>query len=286
MKRFNTILLGLLCLLFATDAVATKRKKRGGTTSCKEAYSSEIVKETPISETCTTYEIKVSYDGTKTSGLSHYSIATPCGEIKNASNSENWKMVFGKDKTTGVYGLKIDDISRFGERGADSFTIKFTWCGPTSCTRELGVVASKYGQCVDYDTLNQEDPEPPQNCSLLTASLQKENVTCPTGNDGQIKVTVTEGEAPYTYTWSNGSTTDIAENLSAGKYAVTIKDAKGNILTLHEELFSPPPIVISESVINPTCTGVANGSIDLSVTGGTGAYTFAWSHGSSLEDLN
>ena len=43
-------------------------------------------------------------------------LVVPCGEVKNISNSENWKNVFGKDPTTGVYGLKIDDISGFGEQ--------------------------------------------------------------------------------------------------------------------------------------------------------------------------
>ena len=60
--------------------------------SCdSDSYSSEVLKETQISETCIEYEIKVSYDGTRSFGLSHYSMAIPCGEVKNVSNSENWK---------------------------------------------------------------------------------------------------------------------------------------------------------------------------------------------------
>lgn len=282
MKRYSTILIGLLCLLLATDVVATGRKKRSKLSCSEDSYSSEIVKETPISETCVQYEIKVSYDGARTYGLSHYSIAIPCGEIKDASNSEGWKMVFGKDRTSGVYGLKVDDISGFDP--GESFTIKFTWCSSSSCTKELGVVASKFGQCVDVDTLKNEDPEPPQNCSALLASIQKSSLTCPTSNDGELKVVIQEGEEPITYSWSNGANTAVASNLGAGSYSVTIKDAKGNILTLNEQVTGPAPLVIAGTVLNPTCSGVSNGSIDLNVTGGTGAYSFSWSHGSSLED--
>ena len=81
--------------------------------------------------------------------------------VSNVWNSKNWKQVVGKDPTTGVYGLKIDDISGFGERGADSFIVKFKWCSDNSCNKDLGVVAYKAGQCVDYDTLGNQTPQPP-----------------------------------------------------------------------------------------------------------------------------
>ncbi|HEY5748093.1 MAG TPA: hypothetical protein VIU12_18610 [Chryseolinea sp.] len=258
--------------------------------SCdNDSYSTVIVKQEPISETCTEYEVKVSYNGTRTFGLSHYSMSIPCGELKDVSNSEQWKQVFGKDPTTGVYGLKIDNISGFGEGRPDDFTIKFTWCSDNSCNKTLGIVAYKYGQCVDYDTLSH--PVPPgdttQTCSTLLASLQKTNVTCSTSADGQVEATIQDGQAPFTYAWSTGATTPAIQNLSAGVYSVTITDANGNTLTLHETVSAPAPIVITESVSNPSCSGVANGSITLDVTGGTGTgtYTYFWSNGSSQQNL-
>jgi hypothetical protein len=286
MKRHYTIFMAVVCLLFAIQAEAHKRKKPS--LSCdKHGFSSEVIKEEQVSETCVQYEIKVSYDGTKNYGLSHYSIAIPCGEIKDASNSEGWDMEFGKDPKTGVYGLKVDNINRFGEGRSSSFIVKFTWCSSGTCEKDLGVVAYKFGQCVAYDTLsNDNEPEPPQNCSTLLASLQKTNVTCPTSNDGQLQVVIQEGQEPFIFTWSNGATTATAQNLVAGNYAVTIKDAKGNTLTLNETISGPPPISIAQTVINPACSGVSNGAIDLDVTGGVGTLSYAWSNGSTLEDQN
>ena len=280
MKNY-TILLFLLCLL--TSRLAAHNKP-----SCSsDSYSSEVLKEKQISETCIQYEIKVSYDGTKSYGLSHYSIGIPCGEVKNFSNSENWKMVFGKDRTTGVYGLKVDDISGFGERGKDSFIVKFTWCSSSSCTKELGVVAYKAGRCVDYDTLsNPNNPDTTQTCSSLLATLQKKNVTCSTNNNGELQVSIQEGQAPFVYTWSTGATSSSIQNLAAGMYAVTVKDAKGNTLTLNGEITAPPPILITESVIDASCSGFGNGSIILNVSGGKGGYTFAWSNGSTEQNIS
>lgn len=281
MKRYFTILIGLL---LAVQVAAQKRASSKQQVCSSESYSSEVVKETQISETCVQYEIKVSYDGVRTYGLSHYSIAIPCGTIKDAWNSEGWDMDFGKDRKTGVYGLKVDDINGFGK--GESFTVKFTWCSDNSCEKELGVVASKYGQCVDYDTLsNNNEPEPPAEvCSSLLASLQKKNVTCPNGNDGEMQVVIQEGKEPFVYTWSNGSNTATAQNLKVGNYAVTIKDADGNTLTLNDVLSGPPPIVITETVVNPTCSGLSNGSIDLEVSGGTGSYSYQWNHGPTTQD--
>ena len=339
------------------DTVTTPQPPQPPQTDCTgNSFSSEVVKGVQISETCVEYEIKVSYDGTKGYGLSHYSIEIPCGTVSNISNSENWKQVFGIDPTTGVYGLKIDDISGFGEDGADDFTVKFTWCSDSSCTKDLGVVSYKAGRCVDYDTLDHEFPEPPQppqdtvttpdpplppqdtvttpdpplppqdtvttpdppvppqdtvttpdpplppqdtvttpdpplppgdtiTCSSLLASLQKVNATCAAGQNGEMEVIIQEGIAPIVYAWSNGATTAKVINLAPGTYSVTVTDAKGNTLTLSETITSSPPIVISETITNPYCSGAPSGAITLAVTGGSGVYTFLWSNGSTQQNL-
>src|SRR5690606_11646559 len=142
------------------------------------------------------------------------------------------------------------------------------------------------GQCVAYDTLggNDPDPDPVETCSSLLASLEKKNATCSNSSDGELKVVGQEGKEPFIYSWSNGSNSETAQNLKAGAYAVTIKDADGNMLTLHEVVSAPSPLVISETIINPACSGVANGSIELVVSGGTGAYNFQWDNGSSSQN--
>ena len=63
-----------------------------------------------------------------------------------------------------------------------------------------------------------------------------------------------------------------------------IKDADGNTLTLHEVVSASPPLAIAETLINPTCSGLANGSIELEVSGGTGAYFFQWDNGVSTQN--
>ena len=44
---------------------------------------------------------------------------------------------------------------------------------------------------------------------------------------GVASVTATDGTAPYTYLWSNGTTTAMASGLTGGNYTVTVTDANG-----------------------------------------------------------
>jgi hypothetical protein len=73
-------------------------------------------------------------------------------------------MEFGQDPTTGIYGLKVDDIDGFGGH-ADSFTVTFTVCTDSyECKDKLEDwnpgVAYKAGQCVAHETIDGEDEYP------------------------------------------------------------------------------------------------------------------------------
>jgi PKD repeat protein len=57
---------------------------------------------------------------------------------------------------------------------------------------------------------------------------QSMGTTCATCADGSAFVeTVSGGTGPYTYSWSNGVTTDTAIHLSTGSYTVCLNDANG-----------------------------------------------------------
>ncbi|HLP20783.1 MAG TPA: T9SS type A sorting domain-containing protein, partial [Chitinophagales bacterium] len=50
-------------------------------------------------------------------------------------------------------------------------------------------------------------------------------------NDGAVTITVTGGENPYTYNWSNGATTRDISELAPGSYSVNVTDDNGCITT-------------------------------------------------------
>ena len=89
-----------------------------------------------------------------------------------------------------------------------------------------------------------------------------------------------------TYLWSNGSISDSISNLSTGLYTVTITNDNGCVITDSVLISEPNPISISYSSNNVTTCQGSNGSIDMTVTGGTGPYNFLWSNSDTTEDIS
>lgn len=122
-----------------------------------------------------------------------------------------------------------------------------------------------------------------QPAAALGLSAVATNVTCNGLGNGNINLTVTGGTAPYTYLWSNGATTEDISGLVPGTYSVTVTDANGCTATLSRGITQPNPLTLTVSAVNPTCAALNppaystfDGSITLSVSGGTGPFTFNW----------
>ena len=60
---------------------------------------------------------------------------------------------------------------------------------------------------------------------VITSTTINETIS----NDGSIDLTVSGGVAPYTFSWSDGSSTEDLLNLASGNYTVTITDSYGCI---------------------------------------------------------
>ena len=246
-------------------------------------FSSEVVTVEDIAPSCRLYELKVSFSGQCGHALSHYSVSVPCGHVKDISNSQNWKQVIGTDPSTGLSGFKIDDIRGFGETSISSFAVKFTVCASNDeCAKELKcwqpLVAYKASTCVNFETVQVQ-------CKSLKASLLRQDVRCYGAADGSVTVVVEDGQEPFTYAWSNNHTGKSLAGLTAGNYSVVVKDASGAEITLEETIMQPTQIVIQGAVTSASCNGVADGALNLTVSGGTAPYTFSWNTGSTSEDI-
>ncbi|MEP7264710.1 MAG: gliding motility-associated C-terminal domain-containing protein, partial [Bacteroidota bacterium] len=124
-----------------------------------------------------------------------------------------------------------------------------------------------------------------QPAGALSVSSVLAAVKCFGDATGAINITTSAGTAPYSYQWNNGSTSEDLNGLNAGSYTVTITDANGCIL--NNTLFvTQPSQTLSTTAIpkNILCFGENTGSIDLTVNGGTSAYTYLWNNGATTED--
>ncbi len=127
------------------------------------------------------------------------------------------------------------------------------------------------------DTLVSTISEP----AALAVTNVKTHVNCFGQSTGAIDITVTGGNIPYSYSWSNGATTEDISAIPAGNYSVTVTDLKNCTITLNTQVDQPAAGL--SSMITPVhvlCFGNATGEADLQVTGGTQPYSYSWSNSS------
>lgn len=99
---------------------------------------------------------------------------------------------------------------------------------------------------------------------------------CFGGQDGEIRVTASNGTPPYSYSWSGAGgpvgTGNPLPNLSAGTYTVTVTDSKGCTEVQFFILNDPAPIVGSFLPLEPIqCHGEETTLFIDTITGGAGA---------------
>jgi|GEM_PF-412723 len=112
-------------------------------------------------------------------------------------------------------------------------------------------------------------------------------IKCSGGNNGAISLNVIGGVAPYIYQWSNGAIVPSIFNLGAGVYSVSVADYNGCTSLNSYTLVQPSnPLIVNGVVVAASATGSGDGSIDVTVSGGVGPYTFNWSNGAITEDVS
>mgnify|MGYP001095828808 CR=1 FL=1 len=122
--------------------------------------------------------------------------------------------------------------------------------------------------------------------NTLTANGTTDSVKCFGNNTGKITLSVSGGTPSYTYVWSNGSSTKDIQNLAAGNYAVTVRDANNCSATKSFTVAQPNAALTANGTTDSVkCFGNNTGKITLSVSGGTPSYTYVWSNGSSTKDI-
>jgi gliding motility-associated-like protein len=121
--------------------------------------------------------------------------------------------------------------------------------------------------------------------AILSASISLTDAFCNGQNSGAAALSVSGGTLPYSFGWSNASTSQNLNSIAAGSYSVTVTDINSCTATTSAIISEPSPISSFVTTNNPTCFGAATGSVDLTVSGGIGGYTYLWSNASTTQDL-
>jgi hypothetical protein len=120
-------------------------------------------------------------------------------------------------------------------------------------------------------------------CPTITVTAAPTHVACHGGMSGAIDLSVSGGTAPYSFQWGDGPTSEDRGGLAAGSYPVTVTDANGCPGSL-EVTVSEPALLVAAETHTDACLTAADGTIDVSVSGGTPPYGYLWSDGPTSED--
>ena len=205
-------------------------------------------------------------------------------DIDQASVGPYTYEIFGTTYTGDPYLNRVDNI--------DLLTYTFT-----------GLVAGKYQITVTDGNGNSTttgikeitQPETPLIVTAVLSTYGNFNVGCQTDNDGSIDITVSggnvAGNANYTYVWSTTDGSGLIQGeedqsgLGPGTYTVSVTDENNCTATQSFTLTQAQPLnYVLDRKQDITCFGDNDGAIEISVTDGTGVYTYDWSttNGSGL----
>ncbi len=126
------------------------------------------------------------------------------------------------------------------------------------------------------DTANFTITEPP---ALAINTPTVVNILCFGNTTGSITVNPTGGTPPYLYSFNGGTSFSGVNNIQsspAGAYNLQVIDANNCLQTLVVNITQPPALAIDPLLVNASCFGVCDGSINLQTIGGTGAYNYNW----------
>lgn len=105
------------------------------------------------------------------------------------------------------------------------------------------------------------------------------NTSCGGSPTGKIFITGVTGNSPYTFQWSNGSIDNSITGLTSGNYSVSVTDSTGCVKTKSADIVDVPPIGFGLfTPVPPTCF-FNNGSLTLTITGGTEPFYYSASTG-------
>lgn len=143
------------------------------------------------------------------------------------------------------------------------------------CSGSYSLTLTDSKQCTYEDTITIVEPD------KLETSITSTDETGSEYENGIAQATASGGTPPYSYLWSDGSTTSMIQSLAPGNYYLTITDTFDCqvIDSVMINKYECPEITLNSGIENASCFGFCDGNISVSLTGGTEPYEYEWNDG-------
>lgn len=127
--------------------------------------------------------------------------------------------------------------------------------------------------------------------TTVTTNYNGEDVSCNGASDATVCVSIVGGVGPFNVIWTLGPTglygsgAECYSGIDAGTYSVVVVDqgqgSAPNFVPCNTNIIVNEPELItlfSNTITDPSCSGVCDGSSDPFIIGGVTPYTYAWSN--------
>lgn len=207
--------------------------------------------------------------------------ANGCTAVDDISPFAALPIYFNQPSITDAkcFGSADGSITVTANGGSGNFN--YTWniggAGSTAnglASNSYTVTAMDQSGCTADTTMTVGQPP------VFVVNATSTGETCSGSFDGTATVSAVNGTGPYQYGWSTGSTNQNITGLTSGTYYVTVTDNNTCQALDTVTVTTTNPIVFNNTVIQPVkCFGGNDGSITVTVSGGTGGYKLNWSGG-------
>jgi len=186
-------------------------------------------------------------------------------------------------KSITCFGKKDGSISLTVTGGTTPYNIKWAH-GPQGANLNnlekgvYSVVITDAGGCKVDKQFVINEPQALDLSSSVTDALD-----CEVQNSGAISINPIGGTPPYTYTWSNGSTTQNLSKIGPGSYSLELVDANGCRVLKQFTIIRPLPLEASvvQTTVRVCEPRALKSNFKVNVKGGVPPYTVTWSRGTA-----
>ncbi|NRB63736.1 MAG: hypothetical protein HRU40_12055, partial [Saprospiraceae bacterium] len=164
----------------------------------------------------------------------------------------------------------------------------YTWIGtsdttPSAYNLSAGayrIFVSDNNGCPAQASFQIDDPP-----SLETEVTITQGNICIGDSSNSLQLHVEGGVGPYNFSWNTGSMASALENVAPGAYSATVSDANGCQNTIPAIKLKDPGDAFQLAAFqgnDVSCFGKKDGSLDVSITGGTAPYRYVFSNATLL----
>ncbi|TAL62492.1 MAG: hypothetical protein EPN85_02680, partial [Bacteroidetes bacterium] len=146
----------------------------------------------------------------------------------------------------------------------------------TLCQGNYAATVTDAKGCTSTKTVSISQP------AAISATVTPTIATCFGGCNGSASASAGGGTGAYTYIWNPGALTGSSvTGLCVNSYTLTASDANGCTTTNAFSIFAPAVLQANITNTITSCTNTCDGKATSAPVGGTGAYTFLWSNGTT-----